>query len=86
MASIFRMWADSFRGSETKLFLLEGDGETGLYKSQTWHNGQGDSPVYHVWIDGKCKCAILNYREAYEIFRKNFKPNRELNNESQKGE
>ena len=69
----FELWLKGCEMNSTALYCLEGDGATGIYKTQQWHfvgnNYCGDSPVYHVWIDGERKCCILNYHSAMQVWR-----------------
>lgn len=69
----FELWLKGCEENGTRLYCLEGKGETGLYKTQSWHlvknNYFGDSPVYHVWVDGDRKCSILSYSTAMRIWR-----------------
>lgn len=62
----FTLWANSF--PPNAIFTLDGDGDTGLYKTQKQNFTLMQSPVYHVWNHGKWVVATLNYHEANSVW------------------
>lgn len=75
--TIFDYWVKGCELNNTDLWCLEGEGDTALYKTQNRyeanHNTMGTTPVFHVWIKGKCKCSTTNYEEAYEVYQNRIK-------------
>lgn len=67
--SIFDLWVKGCEINKTLLYRLEGNGNTALYKTISKHlvnhNYFYDSPVYHVWVNGKRLIATTSYLEAY---------------------
>ena len=74
MLSIFDCWVAGCELNKTDLWCLEGEGDTALYKTQSKHmvnnNSIGDTPVFHVWIKGKCKLSTTDYKQAYEKYER----------------
>ena len=74
--SVFELWANACASQDGLLFYdLEsetGREETGLFMTKAEYFFEGrkyfTSPVFHVWIDGKCVCSTLSYVEAYDIY------------------
>lgn len=70
--SQFDLWLKSCEENGTRLYCLDGSGDTGLYKLQTRHMvgnyEYGDSPVYMTWIHGKRLAATINYQAAYTVW------------------
>jgi hypothetical protein len=77
MLSIFECWVKGNELNNTDLWCLEGEGDTALYKTQSKHevnnNSIGDTPVYHVWIKGKCVSSITDYKAAYDLYQSRVK-------------
>ena len=73
MLSIFECWVKGNELNNTDLWCLEGEGDTTLYKTQTKHevnnNFYGDTPVFHVWIKGKCELSTTDYQAAVSKYR-----------------
>lgn len=72
----FDLWVNSCSSdSDCRLYCLEGRGETGLYQTKTRYMPKGEwnyfyhSPVYHVWIEGKCVFTSPDYGTAYRKYR-----------------
>lgn len=74
MLSIFECWVKGNELNNTDLWCLEGEGDTALYKTQNrydaHHNTMGTTPVFHVWINGKCVCSTINYQEAVSVYQR----------------
>ncbi len=75
MQSIFELWANSCADNGTELWELEsGDGETGLYLTKSKylvnHDYFYDTPVYHVWENGKSLISTTNIGSAYTVWNK----------------
>ena len=79
--TVFECWVKGCELNDTKLWCLEGKGDTALYKTQKWHelnhNYLGDTPVFHVWINGKCEASVTDYQAAYELYQRRVKEIRE---------
>ena len=75
--SIFECWVKGCEMNNTNLYCLEGKGDTALYKTQTWkemnHNYHGNTPVFHVWIKGKCEHSGTDYKAAYDLYQRRVK-------------
>ena len=82
--SVFQCWVGSCEENDIFLYPLQVSDsrpETGIYMAfnnvhsnntkkkfmQNWNYYYG-SPVYHVWIDGKCISATRSYSSAIEQF------------------
>ena len=73
--SVFQCWVGSCEENDIFLYPLQvsdSHPETGIYMTkgkfmQNWNYYYG-SPVYHVWIDGKCISATRSYYSAIEQF------------------
>ena len=74
MLSIFECWVKGNELNNTDLWCLEGKGDTALYKTQTKHevnnNYYGDTPVFHVWIKGKCELSTTDYQAAVALYQR----------------
>ena len=74
MLSIFEYWVKGCELNNTDLWCLEGEGDTALYKTQSWklvnNNYYGNTPVYHVWINGKCEISVTDYQAAYGLYQR----------------
>lgn len=74
MITIFDLWVSGCKTNNSILHRLEGSGDTGLYETKTPYlqknNYYYTSPVYHVWIKGKCLISTQNIHEAYELYNK----------------
>ena len=75
----FDLWVNSCANDDScQLWCLEGSGKTGMYQTKKRylfsHNYFYTTPVYHVWIDGKCVVSITDYTTAYRVWdnRKNL--------------
>ena len=68
----FSIWLRGCEINGTKVYCLEGEGETGLYK--VWkeyeykHNYYNDVATYHVWIKGHWLTATTNYQSALAMW------------------
>ena len=75
--TVFEAWLKGCEENNTRLYCLAGQGDTALYKTQSWnevkHNFFGDAPVYHVWIKGKCEAAITDYISAHALYKRRVK-------------
>lgn len=71
--SNFELWIRDCEINNTELWQLEGDGDTALYKTTKQYkykyNFYYETPVFHVWIKGKCVTSTTNYQEAYSIYK-----------------
>lgn len=69
----FDLWLKGCEVNNTKIFPLDGEGRTALYKC--WgehlvkHNYIGDTPVYIGWVNGKQVCAVRNYQSALSCWQ-----------------
>ena len=74
MKSVFELWAESCVQTGISLYCMESSKipETGLYQTKSsytqFHRTYYNSPVYHVWIEGKRVVATTNYQEAVKSF------------------
>ena len=73
----FELWVKGCEINHTKVYRLEGEGDTAVYKTQSdykyKHNRYKTSPIYHVWIRGVCVVVIQDYEKAIEIYYKRLK-------------
>ena len=75
MQSLYELWVKSCADDGVLLNRLEWNGreETGLFQTKTSFLVDGveyfTSPVYQVWVDGKCVSATGNYLAAIEQFK-----------------
>lgn len=69
------VWAGRMKPSQELYQLKEADATSGLYMMKE-RIGDGVpsygylSPIYYVWLNDKCVLATMNYREAYECYRR----------------
>ena len=79
MKSVFELWAESCVQMGTLLSEIIGSEipETGLYQTKSSyvqaHYTYYNSPVYHVWVEGKRVVATTNYPEAVKVFENRIK-------------
>ena len=79
MKSVFELWAESCVQMGTLLSEIIGSEipETGLYQTKSSyvqaHYTYYNSPVYHVWVEGKRVVATTNYSEAVKVFENRIK-------------
>lgn len=77
LSESFNLWLKGCEANNTIIWLLDGSGETALYKTQNQflykNNYYYSSPVYHVWINGERIVATESYLSALEIWVKNNK-------------
>ena len=70
----FALWVKGCEINKIELYCLEGDGDTGLYETKSKylykHNYYYNSPVFHVWIKGKCEFSGLDYLTAQRLYAK----------------
>ena len=70
----FELWLKGCEINKTELYCLEGEGDTGMYKTQSkrlvGHNYYGDVSTYHVWVAGKNIVSTTNYYDAIGIWNK----------------
>ena len=66
-------WAERCYNQGIECWQLESSSRlTGLYMTkEKIGNGNWTSPVYHVWVEDKNVLSCMNYRQAYEIYRRN---------------
>lgn len=68
-------WASTFKPYDEVYCLERASDTTGLYMTKT-RVGNGvpcynwTSPIYHIWINDKQVFTCMNYRDAYEIYKK----------------
>lgn len=70
-------WAERCYKQGIECWQLESSSQiTGLYMTKK-KVGSGvpcygwTSPVYHVWVEDKNVLSCIDYRQAYEIYRRN---------------
>lgn len=74
MQSLYELWVESCADDGVLIYQLEQNErqETGLFQTKENFLVGGmeyfTSPVYHVWVDGKCLLATTNYIEAYQTY------------------
>ena len=72
MVSTFDLWAAGCVEAGTELWQLEGEGDTGLYETKTLSVRGGiawwSTPVYHVWVDGRCVVSTECYHDAVRVW------------------
>lgn len=70
----FECWVKGCEENNTKLFCLDGEGQTGFYKCQSWklinNNYYGDVPTFHVWVEGKWVATSTIYESALALWEK----------------
>lgn len=68
MPDAFALWTRDCERTEMELWPMEGRGDHGVYmtKKAYWSRNYRffTTPMYHVWIRGKCVLTTSNYREA----------------------
>lgn len=75
MKSVFELWAESCVQMGTPPYRIESSEipETGLYQTKSSyvqaHYTYYNSPVYHVWVEGKRVAATTNYLEAVTVYK-----------------
>jgi hypothetical protein len=76
--SVLDLWLKGCEINETKIYPLEGQGKTALYK--VWKDFIGadyheyhTTPVFIGWVDGKQVCATTNYKSALACWRNHVK-------------
>ena len=73
----FELWLKGCEINGTKVYNLEGSGETALYKC--WkeyivqHREYTDTPVYIGWVDGKQVVAVTDYLQALRVWQNRVK-------------
>ena len=73
--TIFECWLKGCEINGTKIYPLEGQHDTALYKC--WkdyiagHREYHETPVYIGWVNGKEVCATTDYREALHSWKVN---------------
>lgn len=72
MLTRFELWLSACKENNTLLFCIEGSGDTGIYETKTQYmqhwNYYYTSPVFHVWIKGKCAGITQNINVAYTLY------------------
>lgn len=75
--TVFECWVKGCEINGTKIYPLEGSGETALYKCwkeyMLQHREYAESPVYIGWVDGKEVCATTDYQEALTVWQNRMK-------------
>lgn len=82
----FEIWLKACETCKTKLFLVEGAGETALYsvkdeyryKHQVFYT----TPVYIGFVEGKDVCATTDFQSALACWRNESKRRKEKTNEN----
>ena len=75
--TVFECWLKGCEINGTKVYNLEGSGETALYKC--WkeyivqHREYTDTPVYIGWVDGKQVVAVTDYLQALRVWQNRVK-------------
>jgi len=70
----FDLWLRGCEINNTKIFPLEGSGDTAIYK--VWseyefkHTCFRTTPVYFVWINGELALDTMSLSAAYKVFDK----------------
>ena len=73
----FEIWVKGCEINGTKIYNLEGSGETALYKC--WkeyivqHREYTETPVYIGWVDGKQVVAVTDYLQALRVWQNRVK-------------
>lgn len=73
----FDLWLRGCEINNTKIFPLEGSGDTAIYK--VWseyecdHNYYRTTPLYFVWIAGNLVLDTMDLSVAYKLFDKHTK-------------
>lgn len=68
----FRLWVKGCEINHTDMYLLEGSGDTAVYKLtrqyECKHNFYNVTPVYAVWVAGKELACTTNYLDAMAVW------------------
>ena len=77
MITTYEAWVLGCEVNHTKVYRLEGEGDTGVYKTQEQYeyknNYYSTTPLYHVWIRGKSVGVLQDYNSAIELYYKKLK-------------
>ena len=73
MISRFELWVRGCEINSTKIYPLEGSGDTALYKCWneylSGHRAYNTTPVFIGWIEGKEVCATTDYLSALACWK-----------------
>lgn len=75
--SNYKLWLENLEESHVFIYVLEkGENrpETGFFMTKKRYEYRGNfyftTPIYHVWVDGKCIATTMNYVDGIDTYRK----------------
>lgn len=73
--SNFELWVKGCEINHTEIYCLDGSGDHGVYQTRSRymmnHVYYYNSPVFHVWINGKWLASTTNYHSAMGAWNNN---------------